>query len=111
MDPEFPSRLTFVGELRSGRTIEARWIVRHPMDSGLRVDDSGQRIPRNIIEQVSVRVNGVLVLDIEPGTGLSANPYLAFPLVVSPQACWVQVDWRDDRGRQGRTEQRLVPVV
>lgn len=103
-----PSRLSFVGEVRAGRTIEARWIVAHPMHSGLQVDDSGRRVARNIIRQILVRVNGELVLDIEPGTGLSANPYFSFDLVVPPQGGVVSVEWRDDQDRSGRVQQPLV---
>ena len=96
MSTDFPSRLQFVGEARVGRTVEARWIVRHPMESGLRVNDSGQRIPRNIIEQVWVRVNGELVL--------------AFSLTVPSSAAVVVVEWRDDRGQTGRVQQLLQPL-
>ena len=103
-----PSRLSFTGDVRPGQTVFARWIVGHPMHSGLRVDDRGQKIPRNIIVQVLVRMNGEAVLDIEPGTGLSANPYIEFPLVVPAQGGIVSVEWRDDQGRTGRVQQALV---
>lgn len=107
MSNDYPSRLSFVGTVRPGHTIEARWIIGHPMDSGMRVDDGGKRIFRNIIEQILVRVNDELVLDIEPGTGLSANPYFAFALTVPPRGGVVTIDWRDDRGRSGRVQQAL----
>ena len=108
MSTPIPSRLSFVGDIRPGRTIEARWIAGHPMHSGLLVDDSGRRIPRNIIRQILVRVNGELVLDIEPGTGLSANPYFSFDLVVPAQGGVVSVEWRDDQDRSGRVQQPLL---
>lgn len=108
MSTEFPSRLSFVGSIRPGQTIEARWIIGHPMDSGVRVDDAGRRIPRNIIEQVRVSVNGELVLDIEPGTGLSSNPFIAFPITVPARGGTVTIDWRDDRGRTGHAQQPLL---
>jgi len=107
MSNDYPSRLSFAGRVRPGNTIEARWIIGHPMDSGMRVDDGGKRIFRNIIEQIRVRVNDDLVLDIEPGTGLSANPYFAFPLSVPAQGGTVTIDWRDDQGRSGRVQQAL----
>ena len=107
MSNDYPSRLSFVGTVRPGNTIEARWIIGHPMDSGMRVDDGGKRIFRNIIDRVRVRVNDELVLDIEPGTGLSANPYFAFPLSVPAQGGTVTIDWRDDHGRTGRVRQVL----
>lgn len=103
-----PSRLSFSGAIRPGNTIEARWIAGHPMESGFRVDDSGQRVARNIITQVRVLLNGRLILDMEPGTGLTANPYLAFPLTVPAEGGTVAVEWLDDTGNRGRAQQLLL---
>ena len=102
------SRLSFSGELRAGRTIEARWICNHPMETGFRVDDAGQRIARHIITQVQCRLNGQVILQATPGTGWSSPAYLAFSLVVPEQGGTVAVSWLDDRGAQGWVEQRLV---
>lgn len=83
---QVPSRLSFAGPLRAGQTVEARWIAGHPMETGFRLDDSGRPIQRNVITQVRVLLNGQMILDIEPGTGMSANPYLAFPVTDPPMA-------------------------
>jgi sulfur-oxidizing protein SoxZ len=103
-----PSRLTFIGAIRPGNTIEARWIVGHSMETGFRVDDSGQRIPRNVITRVRFFVNGKLTLELEPGTGMSANPYLAFALTVPVNGGRVRVEWLDDAGQQGSVQQLLL---
>jgi thiosulfate oxidation carrier complex protein SoxZ len=103
-----PSRLSFVGSVRPGNTIEVRWIVGHPMETGFRVDDSGRPIPRNIITVVRVRINDALLLEAETGTGMSANPYLAFPLVVPTDGGTVTVEWLDDRGQRGQVQQLLL---
>ena len=108
MATQSPSRLTFIGPVRAGNTVEARWIVGHPMESGFRVDDSGQRIARNIVTQVRVLLNGRLILDVEPGTGLAANPYLAFPVLVPAEGGTVVVEWLDDTGNRGSTQQLLL---
>jgi sulfur-oxidizing protein SoxZ len=108
MATQIPSRLTFFGTIKPGNTIEARWIVGHPMETGFRVDDSGQRILRNVITQVSVFVNGKLILDLEPGTGMSANPYLAFPVTVPAQGGSVSVEWLDDAGQRGSVQALLL---
>lgn len=105
------SRLSFSGEVRPGHTIEARWLCNHPMETGFRVDDAGQRIPRHIITQVQCRLNGELILQATPGTGWSSPAYLAFSLVVPAQGGTVAVNWLDDQGQQGRVEQRLVLVA
>lgn len=108
MATNIPSRLTFAGAIRPGNTIEARWIVGHPMETGFRVDDSGQRILRNVITQVLVLVNDKLTLELEPGTGMSANPYLAFPVTVPLTGGSVRVEWLDDAGQRGSVQQLLV---
>lgn len=105
MATQIPSRLTFVGSIRPGNTIEARWIVGHPMETGFRVDDAGRRVLRNVITQVRVSVNGKPVLDLEPGTGMAANPFLAFPLTVPAEGGSVTVEWLDDAGQRGSVQQ------
>ena len=108
MATEVLSRLTFVGTIRPGNTITARWIAGHPMETGFRLDDSGRNIRRNVITVIRVLLNGKLILDVEPGTGLSANPYLELPLVVPEGGGTVSVEWLDDAGRRGSVQQLLL---
>lgn len=108
MATQIPSRLTFVGSIRPGNTVEARWIVGHPMETGFRIDDSRLRILRNVITQVRVTVNGKPVLELEPSTGMAANPYLAFPIIVPAQGGSVTVEWLDDAGQRGSVQQPLL---
>lgn len=108
MATDIRSRLTLVGTLRPGNLIEARWIVGHPMETGFRVDDFGRSIARNIITTVRVLVNSTLVLEMEPGTGLSSQPYLAFTLEVPAGGGTVTVEWRDDRDNRGRVQQFML---
>ena len=108
MATTIPSRLTFSGAIRPGNTVQARWIAGHPMETGFRIDDSGRRIQRNVITQVRVLVNDRLVLELEPGTGMSANHYLAFPVAVPLTGGSVRVEWLDDAGQRGSVQQRLL---
>ena len=102
------TRLAFAGLLKAGGTVEARWSAAHPMDSGFRVDDSGQKIPRNIIHTVKVLVNEQLILGAELGTAMTSPVYLAFPVQVPAGGGMVRVLWIDDTGQAGETTQRLV---
>ncbi len=97
-----------MGAVKAGATIEARWSAAHPMDSGFRVDDSGRKIPRNIIHTVKVFVNEVPILEADLGTAMTSPVYLAFPLEVPPGGGLVRVQWQDDAGLSGETVQRLV---
>lgn len=103
-----PSRLSFAGTVRPGAMVEARWIVGHPMETGFRVDESGRRVLRNVITLVRVLVNDRLVLELEPATGIAANPYFAFPLKVPPDGGHVRVEWLDDAGNRGSVQQLLL---
>ena len=91
--------------MRPGNTIEARWIVGHPMETGFRIDDSGQRILRNVITRVRMLLDNQLIIELEPGTGMSANPYFAFSLTVPPQGGSLRVEWLDDAGQRGSGQQ------
>jgi sulfur-oxidizing protein SoxZ len=108
MATQIPSRLTFVGAVRPGNTVEVRWIVGHPMETGFRVDDSGVPVKRNVITQMRVLLNGKLILDMEPGTGISSNPLLAFPITVPADGGTVVVEWLDDAGNRGSVQQLLL---
>jgi sulfur-oxidizing protein SoxZ len=102
------TRLAFAGPLKAGSMVEARWSAAHPMDSGFRVNDAGQKIPRNIIHTVKVLLNDQLILEADLGTAMTSPVYLAFPLQVPAQGGVVRVLWLDDAGQSGETVQRLV---
>jgi sulfur-oxidizing protein SoxZ len=102
------TRLAFMGTLKAGTSVEARWSAAHPMDSGFRVDDSGRRIPRNIIHSVKAFLNEKLIMEADLGTAMTSPVYLAFPVVVPAQGGVLKVIWKDDEGQMGETVQRLV---
>ena len=108
MNAQVLSRLVFLGTVQSGLWIEARWSAAHPMDSGFRVDDSGRKIPRNIIHTVKVFLNDTLILEADLGTAMTSPVYLTFPILVPPGGGLVRVQWQDDQGLHGETQQRLV---
>lgn len=102
------TRLAFAGPLKAGATVEARWTAAHPMDSGFRVDDSGHKIPRNIIHSVKVLLNETLILEADLGTAMTSPVYLAFPIQVPEGGGVLRVLWQDDTGLVGETLQRLM---
>lgn len=102
------TRLAFMGPIKVGTSVEARWSAAHPMDSGFRVDDSGRRIPRNIIHSVKAYLNEKLIMEADLGTAMTSPVYLAFPVVVPAQGGVLKVIWKDDEGQMGETVQRLV---
>lgn len=104
-----PSRLSIVGALRAGNMVEVRWISGHPMETGFRVDDGNRRILRHLITQIRVLLDGQLVMELEPGSGMSANPYFAFDFEVPAKGGTLRVEWLDDAGNRGSAQALLVP--
>jgi len=108
MSPQVLTRLVFLGNVQPGLWVEARWSAAHPMDSGFRVDDFGRKIPRNIIHTVKVFLNDKLMLEADLGTAMTSPVYMTFPILVPHGGGLVRVQWQDDKGLHGETQQRLV---
>jgi sulfur-oxidizing protein SoxZ len=93
-------RLQVPPSVRRGDVFEVRVLVQHPMETGFRRDMNGQAIPLNILDKLSCRYGGREVFSAELGSGMAANPYIAF--YVSAEASGpVEVEWSDDRGEKG----------
>ena len=111
MATNFPIRLTTTGAVLPGATLQAVLLIGHPMESGFRNLDSGQRVPKNVIESIVVRLGDQIVLEADIGIGISANPYFAFSVTLPahmPQDGWrLTVQWVDDKGQRGATQRTL----
>lgn len=92
-----------------GETFVVRVAIQHVMETGFRLTDTGRPIPRNIIHTLAVRYAGREVFRADLGSGVSANPYLEFPVraVVSGPMVF---DWVDDAGVRG-TETVAITVA
>jgi sulfur-oxidizing protein SoxZ len=83
--------------VRKGETIEVKTLVSHPMETGLRHDDSGKLIPRMIINRFTCELDGQLVFGSEPDSAVSANPYFAFKFKPEHSGT-LKFTWIDDEG-------------
>ena len=92
---------------RRGESFEIRVLVEHPMETGFRRDMNGQSIPTYIVNKLACRYGGNEIFSAELGTGMSANPYLAF-FAVAEASGEVVVEWSDDRGATGRVAAMLT---
>ena len=59
-------------------TVDMKVMAKHPMESGLRRDEEGKRIPAHYIESLVVKCKDRVVLDAYLGMAVSENPYIAF---------------------------------
>lgn len=104
-------KLSLKGEPRLGATVQAVLLIGRTMESGFRVLDLGQRVPKNVIERITVTLDNTPVITLETGIGISANPYFSFPITLPQTASKpvvFAITWADDSGAQGRLERVLV---
>jgi sulfur-oxidizing protein SoxZ len=94
-------RLLVPPTVRKGEAFEIKVLVQHPMETGFRRDMNGQSIPLNVVNRLVCRIGGREVFSAELGSGVAANPYLAF-FAVADAAGEVEIEWTDDRGDRGR---------
>jgi sulfur-oxidizing protein SoxZ len=111
-----PMRLTIKGDIKTARLVQAVLAIGHPMESGFRTLESGERVPKNVIERITVRFGGELLFEMNTGIGISAHPYMAFPVYLSQAirdkasegAMRLTATWTDGQGQRGELSRDLA---
>jgi len=86
--------------VRRGEVFEVRVLVQHPMETGFRRDMNGRAIPLNVLDHLSCRYGGREEFSATLGSGVAANPYVAF-YVTADASGPIVVEWSDDKGEKG----------
>lgn len=60
---------------QKGDFVEIKTLMKHPMETGLRKDKAGKKIPANHITEITVKSDGKVLMTIEYGPAISKNPY------------------------------------
>ena len=100
-------RLQVPPSVKKGEPFEIRVLVQHPMETGYRRDLNGQSIPLHIVDKLSCKVGGREIFAAELGSGIAANPYLAF-YATAAESGEVEVQWSDNRGDTGKVSARFT---
>ena len=111
-----PIRLTTKGDIKTARMLQGVLAIGHVMESGFRVLESGARVPKNVIEKITVHFGGKLLFELDAGIGISAHPYMAFPIPLSEAirnkasegSMRLVAAWVDDRGERGELSRDLA---
>jgi sulfur-oxidizing protein SoxZ len=101
------ARIQLPPAARRGQAVEVRLLIQHPMETGFRRESDGRAVPMNVVNTVTCRYAGAEVFRAELGSGVSANPYLAF-WIVAEASGEVSVDWIDDAGERGSVKASLA---
>jgi sulfur-oxidizing protein SoxZ len=91
---------------RAGEVIEVRTLIEHPMETGIRIDGS-RPPPRDLLDRMTVTLNGAPLLEASLRNGTSANPYHVF-FVRIERASELVFTWSDERGRSVQATHRVA---
>lgn len=92
-----PARVSMPAQAARGEILEIKALIRHPMETGYRVDSRGQPIRRHIVQRFTVAYDGEEVFRMDLTQGVAANPFIAFSTVATRTGELVFA-WEDDRG-------------
>jgi len=77
---------------------EVTILMPHPMETGLRLDDSGRRVPAHFITQVSVTLGERSVFAAQMSFAVSRDPLLSFRFAGAASGQRLRVAWTDNLG-------------
>ncbi|MBU1365689.1 MAG: thiosulfate oxidation carrier complex protein SoxZ [Gammaproteobacteria bacterium] len=87
-----------------GEITDIRILMQHPMETGQRKDDQGQRLPMRFIQTFTVSLNGKPIIDGQLNTSISKNPLFAFKARGMKIGDKLSVAWKDNLGEQRQDE-------
>ena len=94
------ARVLVPREVKRGVPFPVRVAIQHVMETGFRYDLFGKPIPKNVVNTLVCRYDGVEVFRAEMGSGIAANPYLVF-YTVAERSGTLEFSWVDDAGVKG----------
>ena len=86
------ARVQVPAAVKRGAIFAVRISIQHPMETGYRYDLGGRPIPKNVINSLITRYNGVEIFRAELGSGVAANPYRAARACCAADRAWAA--WR-----------------
>jgi sulfur-oxidizing protein SoxZ len=85
------------GRARRGEIVEIKTLISHPMETGHRRSQVGERIPRDIIRLFVCSYNGAEVFRAELHPAIAANPFIVFSTVATESGT-LAFHWTGDNG-------------
>lgn len=79
-----------------GDEVEAKILVQHVMETGLRKGGDGNKIPPHFIKTLTVKYDGKVVLESVMGIAVSKDPFLSFTFKGGAKGGKLSVTWVDN---------------
>ena len=87
-----------------GDIVDIRVLMNHPMETGQRKDSEGKLVPMHFIQNLTVKVNGRVVVDAQISQAVSRNPVFSFRVKGGAKGDKVEVAWLDNQGESNSIE-------
>ena len=100
------STIRIRAKLQGGST-EVKCLMSHPMETGLRKDKSGNKIPAHFINEVTCEHKGKVVMLASWGVAISKNPYLSFSFKGAAAGDTIKISWTDNKGESATSEAKI----
>jgi|SRR5215470_4344207 len=100
-------RIKLPKEAKKGDIIEIKTLLPHVMETGQRKDQSGNTIPRKIINKFSCEFNGKPVFSADLEAAVAANPFMQFTAKVEESGAF-KFTWVDDDGTVTTAEEKIT---
>lgn len=94
------------GRLKGGEA-DIKCLMPHPMETGVRKDLDGNKIPAHYIETVTCTHNGNVVITADWGPSVSKDPYFGFVVKDVSDGDVIAVSWKDNLGNTSSGELTL----
>ena len=88
-------------------TTEVQVLMPHPMETGLRLDEAGQRVPLHHITEVIVTLGARTVFAARMGFAMARDPLLTFRFTGAQAGQRLRVAWTDSRG-EARADEAVI---
>ncbi len=92
----------------NGVLTEVHLLMPHPMETGLRKDDSGEFIAAHFITAMTVMVEDRSVFEARMSQAVSQDPLLTFRFRGGKPGDRIRVTWMDNRGDRRSDETRIA---
>lgn len=86
--------------------VDVKCLMKHDMETGLRKDKSGKKIPEHWIQDVTAESNGKVVFSCAFNTSISKDPYLAFAFA-GKKGDSLKISWKDNTGATDSAETKV----
>lgn len=85
--------------LRTDDGLELKLLINHPMENGRNRDPlTGKLIGAHYIQELTVALNDQVIITVDMGGSISANPFFSFHLKTAAAGDRIGVRWQDNLG-------------